>query len=60
MRDSGHYTTAEVAEKLLITPDGVAKRIKRGQLPAAHMGRRWSIPKATLDTMLQPPAPQGA
>jgi excisionase family DNA binding protein len=54
-----HYTTAEVAEKLRITPDGVAKRIKRGQLPAVRVGRRWLIPRKALDAMLQPLAPQG-
>ncbi len=59
MRDPEHYTTAEVAEKLRITPDGVAKRIKRGLLPAIRVGRRWLIPKASLDAMLQPQAPQG-
>ncbi len=53
------YTASEVAEKLRITPDGVAKRIKRGQLPAVRVGRRWLIPRETLDQMLQPPAPQG-
>jgi excisionase family DNA binding protein len=60
MRAHEHYTTAEVAEKLRITPDGVAKRIKRGQLPAVRVGRRWLIRKETLDAMLQPSAPQGA
>jgi excisionase family DNA binding protein len=54
-----HYTTAEVADKLRITPDGVAKRIKRGELPAIRVGRRWLIPKAPLDALLQPPAPEG-
>ena len=54
-----HYTTAEVAEKLRITPDGVTKRIKRGQLPAVRVGRRWLIPRKALDAMLQPSAPQG-
>jgi len=54
-----HYTTAEVATKLRITPDGVAKRIKRGELPAVRVGRRWLIPRETLDAMLQPQAPQG-
>jgi excisionase family DNA binding protein len=59
MREPEHYTTAEVAEKLRITPDGVAKRIKRGQIPAVCAGRRWLIPKGPLDAMLQPSAPQG-
>ena len=59
MREPEHYTTAEVAEKLRITPDGVAKQIKRGLLPAVRVGRRWLIPKETLDAMLEPSAPQG-
>jgi excisionase family DNA binding protein len=59
MREPEHYTTAEVAAKLRITPDGVAKRIKRGLIPAVRAGRRWLIPKEPLDAMLQPPAPQG-
>ncbi len=59
MRVPEHYTTAEVADKLRITPDGVAKRIKRGELPAIRVGRRWLIPKAPLDALLQPPAPEG-
>jgi excisionase family DNA binding protein len=59
MRDPEHYTTAEVAEKLRITPDGVAKRIKRGQIPAVRVGRRWLIPKEPLDAMLQPSTGQG-
>jgi excisionase family DNA binding protein len=55
-----HYTTTEAAEKLRMTPDGVLKRIKRGQLPGMHIGHRWLIPKATLDAMLQQvSAPQG-
>jgi excisionase family DNA binding protein len=55
-----HYTTAEVAEKLRITPAGVTKRINRGQLPAVRVGRRWLVPRETLDAMLQPQeAPQG-
>ena len=51
--DVEHYTTTEAAAKLRMTPDGVLKRIKRGQLPGVHIGHRWLIPKATLDAMLQ-------
>ncbi len=55
-----HYTTAEVAEKLRITPDGVIKRIKRGELPAVRGGgRRWLLPRQEVDAMLQPEASQG-
>jgi excisionase family DNA binding protein len=59
MPEPEHYTTTEAAVKLRMTPDGVLKRIKRGELPAVHVGRRWLIPKATLDAMLQPVASQG-
>jgi excisionase family DNA binding protein len=55
-REIEHYTTAEAAAKLRMTPDGVLKRIKRGQLPGVHIGHRWLIPKSTLDAMLQQPA----
>jgi excisionase family DNA binding protein len=54
------YTTAEVAAILRMTTDGVVKRIKRGQLPAVRVGRRWLIRKDTLHALLrQPSAPQG-
>jgi excisionase family DNA binding protein len=59
MSTAEHHTTAEAAEKLRITPDGVTKQIKRGQLPAVRVGRRWLIAKATLDALLQPSMPQG-
>jgi excisionase family DNA binding protein len=59
MQEPEHYTTAEVATKLRITPSGVARRIQRGQLPAVRVGRRWLIRKDTLDAMLQPSAPEG-
>jgi excisionase family DNA binding protein len=59
MTEPEHYTTAEVANKLRITVSGVTKRIKRGELPAVRVGRRWLIPREPLDAMLQPQAPQG-
>jgi excisionase family DNA binding protein len=59
-QDIQHYTTAEAAVKLRMTPDGVLKRIKRGQLPGVRVGHQWLIPRATLDAMLQQvSAPQG-
>jgi excisionase family DNA binding protein len=57
MREPEHYTTAEVAEKLRITRDGVVKRILRGELTAVRSGRRYLIPKATFDALLQPATP---
>jgi excisionase family DNA binding protein len=53
------YTTAEAAERLRMTPTGVARKIKRGQLPAVKVGKQWLIRKDALDAMLQPQAPQG-
>jgi excisionase family DNA binding protein len=59
MQEPEHYTVAEVASKFRMTPDGVLKRIKRGELDAVHIGRRWLIRKDLVDAMLQPVAPQG-
>jgi excisionase family DNA binding protein len=59
MTEPEHYTTAEVAIKLRMTPDGVLKRIKRGELEAVHVGKRWLIRRDLVDAMLQPQAPQG-
>ena len=59
MQEIQHYTMAEVAMKLRMTPDGVLKRIKRGELEAVHAGSRWLIRREIVDAMLQPVAPQG-
>jgi excisionase family DNA binding protein len=60
MIEPEHYTTDEAATLLRITASGVTKRIQRGELPAVRVGRRWLIPRATLDAMLHPSqAPQG-
>jgi excisionase family DNA binding protein len=60
MVEPEHYTVAEVAIKLRMTPDGVVKRIKRGDLEAIHVGKRWLIRKEVVDALLQPRAPQGS
>jgi excisionase family DNA binding protein len=59
MRESEHYTTAEAARLLHIKPESVAKKIKRGHLPAVKAGKLWLIRKEIVDAMLQPSAPQG-
>jgi excisionase family DNA binding protein len=61
MSEPEHYTTAEVAQKLRITENGVIKRIRRGELAAVRGGgRRWLIPREVVDALLlQPQAPQG-
>jgi excisionase family DNA binding protein len=52
-------TTAEAAEILRMRPDSLSRKIKRGEIAAVKVGKQWLIRKDTLDTLLQPPAPQG-
>ncbi len=59
MPEPEHYTTAEVARLLRIKPESVAKKIKRGQLPAVKAGKLWLVRKEIVDAILQPTAPQG-
>jgi excisionase family DNA binding protein len=59
MRESEHYTTAEAAKLLHIKPESLAKKIKRGHLPAVKAGKLWLIKKDVVDAMLQPSAPEG-
>lgn len=42
----------EVAQILGITLNAVYAGIKRGEIPALHIGDRYYIPKAKLDAML--------
>jgi excisionase family DNA binding protein len=53
-------TTAEVAERLRMRPDSIARKIKRGEIPAVKVGKQWLIRKETLDAMVQPSTPQGS
>lgn len=59
MSERTHYTTAEAAERLRMKPDSVARKIKRGQLPAVKVGKQWLIAKDTLEALLRPSMPQG-
>ena len=59
MRAPEHYTTAEAAARLRMKVDSVARKINRGQLAAIKVGKRWLIPKETVDALLQPLEPQG-
>jgi excisionase family DNA binding protein len=52
-------TTAEAAKILRMQPDSLSRMIKRGDIPALKIGKRWLIKKDTLDAMLQPSEPQG-
>jgi excisionase family DNA binding protein len=52
--------TAEQAAKLLhMRADSVTRKIRRREIPAVKVGRQWLIRKETLDSLLQPTAPQG-
>jgi excisionase family DNA binding protein len=52
-------TTEQAAAVLHMRPDSLVRKIRRQQIPAVKIGKRWLIRKETLDAMLQPSAPQG-
>jgi excisionase family DNA binding protein len=53
-------TTAEAAEILRMRPDSLARKIKRGEIPAVKVAKQWLISRGTLNTLLQPETPQGS
>jgi excisionase family DNA binding protein len=53
-------TTEQAAEILHMRPDSLVRKIRRQQIPAVKIGKRWLIRRETLEGMLQPSAPQGA
>jgi excisionase family DNA binding protein len=52
-------TTEQVAAVLHMRPDSLVRKIRRRQIPAVKVGKRWLIRKETLDAMLKPSTPQG-
>jgi excisionase family DNA binding protein len=52
-------TTEQVGEALYMKADTIARTVHRGEIPAVKIGKRWLIPRGTLEAMLQPPSPQG-
>jgi excisionase family DNA binding protein len=52
-------TTEQAAAALHMRPDSLVRKIRRQEIPAVKIGKRWLIRKDTLDAMLQPSAPQG-
>jgi excisionase family DNA binding protein len=52
-------TTEQAAATLHMRPDSLVRKIRRQEIPAVKIGKRWLIRKETLDAMLQPSAPQG-
>jgi excisionase family DNA binding protein len=52
-------TTAQVAELLHIRADSVVRKIKRREIEAVRVGRRYLIRRETLEALLQPVIPTG-
>lgn len=55
----GHdYTTAEVADRLRVTPAAVTAWCRSGLLPAYRAGKGWRIRKEDLDKFIRRGVPQ--
>jgi excisionase family DNA binding protein len=52
-------TTEQAAAALHMRPDSLVRKIRRQEIPAVKIGKRWLIRKDALEAMLQPSAPQG-
>ena len=52
-------TTEQAAAALHMRPDSLVRKIRRQEIPAVKIGKRWLIRKETLDAMLEPSAPHG-
>ena len=52
-------TTEQAAAALHMRPDSLVRKIRRQEIPAVKIGKRWLIRKDTLEALLQPSAPQG-
>jgi excisionase family DNA binding protein len=52
-------TTEQAAAMLHMRPDSLARKIRRQQVPAVKIGKRWLIRRDALAALLQPTAPQG-
>jgi excisionase family DNA binding protein len=52
-------TTEQAAAALHMRPDSLVRKIRRREIPAVKIGKRWLIRKDALEAMLQPSTPQG-
>ncbi len=60
MGESELLTAAQVGEILQLRVESVARKIRRGEIPAVKLGKRWLVRRETLEALLQPPStPQG-
>jgi excisionase family DNA binding protein len=52
-------TSEQAAAALHMRPDSLVRKIRRREIPAVKIGKRWLIRKDALEAMLQPSTPQG-
>jgi excisionase family DNA binding protein len=45
----------QAARRLGVHRETLRSAIKRGEIPAARLGRRWLVPVTALDRLLAPP-----
>lgn len=50
------YDLVETAEILGVSRASAYRRAQDGEIPAIRLGRRWLVPRAALENMLDPPA----
>ena len=47
------YTVQEVAEMLHLSADHTRKEMRSGRLPAVKIGRKWYLPEARLNELIE-------
>ena len=52
-------TTEQVAEVLHMKPATVARKVNAGEIRGIKIGKRWLVPRQTLEEMIRSSAPQG-
>ena len=51
-------TIGQAASRLGVHRETLRSAIRRGEIPAARLGRRWLVPVSALDRLLQSPIGQ--
>lgn len=46
-------TPEEAAEILRVHPETIMRRLRKGEIPAAKIGKQWRISRKTIDRMLR-------
>ncbi|HXH09532.1 MAG TPA: helix-turn-helix domain-containing protein [Alphaproteobacteria bacterium] len=52
MKEPDYLTTFEAARKLRMRPLTIARKAKRGEIPAIKIGRQWLIRREVIEQML--------